>query len=73
MKTEDITAYTEQNDLVKAFENTDNANHITELKEVLRQQAKAMLDPVFQKAGIDIIAAPADSSLCIHAAAAGKK
>lgn len=70
--TEMIIAYTEQNDLIKAFENTDNADHIAELKDGLRRQAKAVLDPVFQEEGIDIIAAPADSSLCIHAAAAGE-
>lgn len=65
-------AYTEQNDLVKALHNTDDAEHITRLKEGLRFVARKLLDDVFDRQQVNIIAAPADSSLCIHAAASGK-
>ncbi|KAG8160830.1 hypothetical protein KVR01_009094 [Diaporthe batatas] len=65
------TTYTEQNDIVKAFENTDTKENVARLRDGLRKQAKAVLEPVFQENEINIIAAPADSSLCIHAAAAG--
>lgn len=67
-----LPAYTEQGDIVKAFENTDTEENIARLRDGLRKKAKSVLEPVFHDNGISIIAAPADSSLCIHAAAAGK-
>lgn len=67
-----IPAYTEQNDIIKAFENTDTEEHVARLRDGLRNQARSVLEPVFQENGINIIAAPADSSLCIHAATAGE-
>ncbi|KAK3395178.1 amidase signature domain-containing protein [Podospora didyma] len=63
--------YTEQSDLIKALENNDTEAHINKLKVGLRTLGKEILDEVFDEKGITIIAAPADSPLCIHAAAAG--
>lgn len=63
--------YTEQGDIIKAFENADTEEHVARLRDGLRKQARSVLEPVFQENGINVIAAPADSSLCIHAAAAG--
>lgn len=65
-------AYTEQNDLIKAFENTDTEDNVARLKTGLRTKARSVLEPIFRENGINIVAAPADSPLCIHAAAAGK-
>lgn len=72
MNTKILPAYPEQNDIIKAFENTDTEEHIARLKDGLRKKARSVLGPVFHDNGINIIAAPADSPLCIHAAAAGK-
>ncbi|KAL1859690.1 hypothetical protein VTK73DRAFT_7497 [Phialemonium thermophilum] len=63
--------YTTQGDLVKALQNTDKAETISRMKAGLRSVARQFLDDVFGSEGLNIIAAPADSSLCIHAAAAG--
>jgi hypothetical protein len=50
----------------------DEKEKIDALKLDLRNAAKDILDDVFDKEKINIIAAPGDSPLCIHAAAAGK-
>ncbi|KAK7726495.1 hypothetical protein SLS63_007656 [Diaporthe eres] len=63
--------YTEQGDIIKAFENVDTEENVARLRDGLRKKARSVLEPVFHDNGINIIAAPADSSLCIHAAAAG--
>ncbi|KAJ5614229.1 amidase signature enzyme [Penicillium herquei] len=63
--------FTEQNDLEGAMKTTDKKDHIDELKNNLRKAARDILDEVFENEGINILAAPGDSSLCIHAAAAG--
>ncbi|KAJ5725664.1 amidase signature enzyme, partial [Penicillium malachiteum] len=63
--------FTEQNDLENAMETTDNKDHIDDLKKNLRKAARDILDDVFEKEEVNILAAPGDSSLCIHAAAAG--
>lgn len=68
-----LPAYTEQGDIIKAFENVDTEENVARLKDGLRKKARSVLEPVFHDNGINIIAAPADSSLCIHAAAAGKQ
>ncbi|KAK7703833.1 hypothetical protein SLS64_008777 [Diaporthe eres] len=67
-----LPAYTEQGDIIKAFENVDTEENVARLRDGLRKKARSVLEPVFHDNGINIIAAPADSSLCIHAAAAGK-
>jgi amidase len=63
--------FPEQGDLIKARDNVDAEEHIAALKEGLRAVAKNVLNAVFEREGVNIIAAPADSSLCIHAAASG--
>ncbi|KAK3317139.1 amidase signature domain-containing protein [Cercophora scortea] len=63
--------YNKQDDLVKALHNDDTPEHIALLKEGLRAVGKRIIDQVLTKENVNIIAAPADSSLCIHAAAAG--
>jgi amidase len=51
---------------------SDEKEKIDVLKQDLRNTAKDILDDAFDKEKINIIAAPGDSSLCVHAAAAGK-
>jgi amidase len=63
--------FPEQGDLIKARDNDDKEDNIAALKKGLRSVARQMLDRVFDREGVNIIAAPADSSLCIHAAASG--
>ncbi|KAJ5711486.1 amidase signature enzyme [Penicillium malachiteum] len=63
--------FTEQNDLENAMKTTDKKDNIDELKNNLRKAARDILDENFDNEGINILAAPGDSSLCIHAAAAG--
>jgi amidase len=64
-------AYTEQDDLVKALQNEEDSQYIDKLKAGLRYVGRRILDRTFAAEDINIIAAPADSSLCVHAAAAG--
>ncbi|KAJ5738943.1 amidase signature enzyme [Penicillium malachiteum] len=64
-------AFTEHNDLENAMKTTDKKDHIDELKSDLRKAARDILDEIFGKEEINILAAPGDSALCIHAAAAG--
>jgi len=59
--------------LTKARDNDDSEAHITTLKKGLRTVARKIINEVFEKEGVNIIAASADSPLCIHAAAAGKE
>lgn len=51
---------------------TEERDKIDELKQSLRGTARGILDDLFEKEEINILAAPGDSSLCVHAAAAGK-
>lgn len=44
---------------------------IDEQKQDLRMAARDILDELFNKEKINILAAPGDSPLCVHAAAAG--
>jgi amidase len=64
-------AYTKQDDLIKALNNTDTAADIEGLKRSLRAVGRHSLDQAFDNEAVDIIVAPGDCSLCIHAAAAG--
>lgn len=66
-------AFAEQDELVKANSYNDSIEDMDELKQSLRARAKKILDDVFDKEGVNIIAASGDSSLCIHSAAAGKE
>ncbi|KAJ5541218.1 amidase signature enzyme [Penicillium frequentans] len=63
--------FVEQNDLEGAMDTTENKEKIDELKHGLRLAARNILDDLFEKEEINILAAPGDSSLCVHAAAAG--
>ncbi|RAK97892.1 amidase signature enzyme [Aspergillus ibericus CBS 121593] len=63
--------FTEQNDLEGAMNSTDEKEQINKLKENLRRTATEILDNVFDQEDINILAAPGDSPLCVHAAAAG--
>ena len=53
------------------MQNTNEAPYITQLKTRLRVTARHILDDTFDTQGLNIIAALADSPLCVHAAAAG--
>lgn len=66
------SAYTGQEDLKKALANNATVEHVTALKTALRKKAKNIIDEALDNAGVSLIAALADSPLCIHAAAAGK-
>ena len=52
--------------------NTDSEEKIIRFRKELKALAVDILSKVFDAYEIDIIAAPADSGLCIYAAAAGK-
>lgn len=65
------TAFTEQNDLEAAMNSTETKQNIDILKQDLRSKARQILDEAFDKQQVNLIAAPGDSPLCIHAAAAG--
>lgn len=66
-----VLAYIGQEDLKKALANNPTEEHITALKMALRKKAKNIIDEAMDIAGVTLIAALADSPLCIHAAAAG--
>ncbi|KAH8888130.1 amidase signature enzyme [Thozetella sp. PMI_491] len=63
--------FEEQNDLIKALGCNEAPEVIAKQKEGLRAVGKKILDTVLDQEGIDLIAAPGDSPLCIHAAASG--
>ncbi|KAH6971403.1 amidase signature domain-containing protein [Ilyonectria sp. MPI-CAGE-AT-0026] len=63
--------FTQQNDLEAAMNSTDDKEHIQDLKQELRAIAKQILDETFEKEQINLIVAPGDAPLCVHAAAAG--
>lgn len=49
----------------------EEKGQIDELKQDLRRAAKDILDNLFDKEKINILAAPGDSPLCVHASSAG--
>ncbi|PYI06050.1 amidase signature enzyme [Aspergillus sclerotiicarbonarius CBS 121057] len=63
--------FTEQNDLEGAMNTTEEKAQIDKKKQDLRSAAQDILDSLFANENINILAAPGDSSLCVHAAAAG--
>lgn len=65
-------AYTEQGDLEKTLGCNDDPAKIEGLRVGLRQVGQQIIDTAFDTQGVNLIVAPGDSSLCIHAAAAGK-
>lgn len=64
-------AYDSQDDLIKALNSTDQVPYILSLKTGLRAVGERILDEAFDAHGVNVMAAPGDSSLCVHAAAAG--
>jgi amidase len=68
-----LAEFPEQGDLIKARDNEDAEDDIAALKIGLRSVARQILNRVFDGEGVNVIVAPADSSLCIHAAASGAK
>lgn len=66
-------AHTDQADLVKAQERNEPEEEIKLLGERLRAKSRKILDQIYEKESINIIAAPVDSAFCIYSAAAGKQ
>ncbi|KAL6831996.1 amidase signature domain-containing protein [Trichoderma camerunense] len=63
--------YTEQGDLEKTLGCNDDPAKIEGLRNGLRQVGQQIINTAFDTQGVNLIVAPGDSSLCIHAAAAG--
>ncbi|KAL7805666.1 amidase signature domain-containing protein [Trichoderma aethiopicum] len=63
--------YTEQGDLEKTLTYNDDPKKIAELRQSHRNAARQIIHAAFDTHGVNLIVAPGDSSLCIHAAAAG--
>ncbi|KAK7941436.1 amidase [Apiospora aurea] len=63
--------YEDQTDLIKAQAMSEPEQEIKLLGEKLRVKAREILDEIYEKENIDLIAAPVDSAFCIYAAAAG--
>ncbi|KAE8363999.1 amidase signature enzyme [Aspergillus caelatus] len=63
--------FVEQNDLEGAMNTTEGKEQIDEMKQDLRRAARDIVDDLFDKEKINILAAPGDSPLCVHASAAG--
>jgi amidase len=65
-------AHTEQNDLEKSLTCNDEPEKIDSLKSRFRLVGQKIINDAFETQGVNIIAAPADSPLCIHSSVAGK-
>ncbi|KAI0129715.1 amidase signature domain-containing protein [Xylariales sp. AK1849] len=63
--------YSDQNDLIKSLHNSDNEDHIAYLRKRQRKVARELIDGVFDKEQVELIAAPSDSCFCMYAACAG--
>ncbi|KAM0261115.1 hypothetical protein ACHAQJ_002377 [Trichoderma viride] len=63
--------YTEQNDLENTLTYNDEPEKVEALRKGLRHIGQQIVNTAFDTQGLNIIVAPGDSSLCIHAAAAG--
>jgi amidase len=50
---------------------SETKEKIDDMKQDLRRAARDILDSLFDKEKINILAGPGDSSLCVHASAAG--
>lgn len=51
----------------------EEKEQIDEMKQDLRKAARDILDDLFEKEKINILAAPGDSPLCVYASATGNK
>ncbi|PTB63049.1 amidase [Trichoderma citrinoviride] len=63
--------YTEQGDLEKTLTYNDEPEKVEVLRKGLRSVARQIIDTAFDAQDVNLLVAPGDSSLCIHAAAAG--
>ncbi|EGR47116.1 amidase [Trichoderma reesei QM6a] len=63
--------YTEQGDLEKTLTYNDEPEKLEALRKDVRSAAQAIIHTAFNSQGVNLLVAPGDSSLCIHAAAAG--
>ncbi|KAK1243303.1 hypothetical protein MKX07_003931 [Trichoderma sp. CBMAI-0711] len=63
--------YTEQGDLEKTLTYNDEPEKVEVLRKDVRSAAQAIIHTAFNSQGVNLLVAPGDSSLCIHAAAAG--
>jgi amidase len=68
-----FTAFSDQSDLIKAWNTQEQPSHINHLRIKLREKAKAVLDEVFSREGVNILVAPADSAFPIYSSASGKR
>ncbi|OGM41145.1 hypothetical protein ABOM_009853 [Aspergillus bombycis] len=66
-----LVTFVEQNDLEGAMNTVEEKGCIDEMKQDLRKAARDILDDLFDNEKINILAAPGDSPLCVHASAAG--
>ncbi|KAK3185859.1 hypothetical protein K4F52_005313 [Lecanicillium sp. MT-2017a] len=63
--------YTEQNDLIKAMNKSEDPELIQQMKKELRNKAREILGKLFEENGVNLLVAPCDSGFCVYAAAAG--
>lgn len=61
----------DQDELIRAMNDASLKANIELYRTKLRKLAREILDNVFDKQSVDLIVAPADSAICVHAAAAG--
>lgn len=66
-----FAAYTEQNDLIKAMNKSEDPELIQQMKKELRNKAREILGKLFEENGVNLLVAPCDSGFCVYAAAAG--
>lgn len=65
-------AYTNQDDLLKALNNTDSEEKVTQWRKELKRIGTEVVNKAFDDAGVNILAVPADSGLSHLSAAAGR-
>ncbi|KAK6078644.1 hypothetical protein SCUP515_09694 [Seiridium cupressi] len=63
--------FTKQDQLLQALKATETPEEIALLKQKFREKGKSIINDVLNRENVNLIAAPGDSPMCIHAAAAG--
>ncbi|KAK9415502.1 putative Amidase domain-containing protein [Seiridium unicorne] len=63
--------FTKQDQLLQALKATETPEEIAQLKQKFREKGKSIINDVLNRENVNLIAAPGDSPMCIHAAAAG--
>lgn len=66
-----LPAYTGQDQLIRSRDTSQSIEFMNDARARVRQRGKAIINEVFEKEGVNLIGAPGDSPLCVHAAAAG--